>query len=122
MQSLWKTSFVSEYQYESHIRHVTSLASEILGEAPQQPLLWLFPTIAPVGLEEEDWESDHALRDDRDDVDGITGDLIAEALEGKENHNQSPSVIISWQVPVRFYTVICVSCSTDILLLARHPK
>jgi hypothetical protein len=122
MRSLWKTNFVSEHRYESHIHHATSLASEILGEVSPQPLSWLFPKIAPISLEEDDWQSDHAPGDDGDDRDDITGDLIAEALEGDENQDQPPSVTMSWQVPVSSCLVSCISCSTDIPLLARHQK
>ena len=51
--------------------------------------------MAPANLE-EDSESDCESED------GITGDLLAEALEDDEIQDQTPPISLSWHVPVSF--------------------
>jgi hypothetical protein len=99
LRSFWKTTFVSDCQYESHSHHASALASEILGEALPDSVSWLLPATAPATLEEES-ESDCESEAD------ITGDLLAETLEDGENQDEPPRIVMSWQVPVcRFINI-----------------
>ena len=99
LRSLWKTTFVSDHRYEFHLRYASSKTSEILGDEPLKPVTWVLTAVAPVTLH-EDSESDCESEDN------ITGDLLAEALEDDENHDQTLVINMSWQVPVGFLLLL----------------
>ena len=92
---MWKTTFVSDHRYEFHLHHASLKTSEILGDALPHSVTWILPVMAPATLE-EDSESDCESED------GITGDLLAEALEDDEIQDQTLPISLSWHVPVSF--------------------
>ena len=115
LRFLWKTTFVSDHRYESHVHHSSVRASEILGEALPPPLLWVLPAVAPVTLE-ADSESDCESEDD------ITGDLLAETLEDDKNQEPLPAIDISWQILVRHLNITKGSTTNNLFVVGTHPK